>query len=142
MRAEAVDGVRYALDKLTVDRQPYSVTVTEIRDAPVDRGPGDIKLAAAPTFAAARTDSLLADGESHAAALTGGHHLAFAIGAGLLVAAVVVAFTVLHQPKQRPIVQAENDTSATARAAAALLALPPPRAGWKASAPTSPCSGV
>jgi EmrB/QacA subfamily drug resistance transporter len=71
------------------------------------------------TFAASRTDHLLADGESQAAALTGGYHLAFTIGAGLLVAAFVVAFTVLHQPKQGPTVQAENDTAATAHAAAA-----------------------
>ena len=70
------------------------------------------------TLAASRTDDLLADGQSQAAALTGGYHLAFAVGAGLLVAAFVVAFTVLRQPKQRPIGRVKTDTPATAHATA------------------------
>jgi hypothetical protein len=71
------------------------------------------------TLAASRTDGLLADGESQAAALTGGYHLAFTVGAGLLIAAFVVAFTVLRQSRQLPIEQADDDTPATAHAAAA-----------------------
>jgi hypothetical protein len=71
------------------------------------------------TLAASRTDRLLADGASQVAALTGGYHLAFAVGAGLLIAAFVVAFTVLRQSRQVPIEQAEDDTPATAHAAAA-----------------------
>jgi EmrB/QacA subfamily drug resistance transporter len=47
------------------------------------------------TVAAARTDRLLAAGASQAEALTGGYRLAFALGAGLLAAAFVVAFVVL-----------------------------------------------
>ncbi|MET9021043.1 MFS transporter [Actinopolymorpha sp. NPDC004070] len=50
------------------------------------------------TLAAARTAGLLRAGEHEAAALTGGYHLAFAVGAALLVAAFVVAFTVLRTP--------------------------------------------
>jgi EmrB/QacA subfamily drug resistance transporter len=76
-------------------------------------------IAVLSTLAASRTGGLLADHESQAAALTGGYHLAFTVGAGLLVAAFVVAFTVLRQPTQRPIAPAENDTPATAHSAAA-----------------------
>ncbi|GAB3160235.1 MFS transporter [Micromonospora sonneratiae] len=70
------------------------------------------------TLAASRTDNLLADGQNRAAALTGGYHLAFAVGAGLLVAAFVVAFTVLRQPGQRPIAGEESSSPATAHATA------------------------
>ncbi|GAA2362539.1 MFS transporter [Streptomyces cuspidosporus] len=54
------------------------------------------------TLAASRSDRLLAAGESRAEALTGGYHLAFAVGTGLLVAAFVVTFTVLTPSKRRP----------------------------------------
>ncbi|WP_326671400.1 MFS transporter [Streptomyces sp. NBC_01257] len=50
------------------------------------------------TLAASRTDTLLADGSSRAEALTGGYHLAFAVGAGLLTAAFLVALVVLGRP--------------------------------------------
>jgi hypothetical protein len=80
---------------------------------------GAMGVAVLSTLAASRTDGLLADGESQAAALTGGYHLAFTVGAGLLVAAFVVAFTVLRQPKQAPIQQVENDSPAAAHAATA-----------------------
>ncbi|MBL1117039.1 MFS transporter [Streptomyces sp. 110] len=53
------------------------------------------------TLAASRTDALLARGKSRAEALTGGYHLAFAIGAGLIVAAFAVAFTVLRRPARK-----------------------------------------
>ncbi|MEU0565473.1 MFS transporter [Nonomuraea sp. NPDC005983] len=48
------------------------------------------------TLAASRTKGLLAGGSGRAEALTGGYHLAFMVGAGLLVAAFVVAFTMLR----------------------------------------------
>jgi EmrB/QacA subfamily drug resistance transporter len=80
---------------------------------------GAMGVAVLSTLAASRTDGLLADGESQAAALTGGYHLAFTVGAGLLVAAFVVAFTVLRQPKQRSMAQTKDETPATAHAAAA-----------------------
>jgi EmrB/QacA subfamily drug resistance transporter len=67
------------------------------------------------TFAASRTGNLLADGESEAAALTGGYHLAFTIGAGLLVAAFGVAFAVLRQPRQRSVVEEETIEYAESR---------------------------
>ncbi|MGW0938266.1 MFS transporter [Streptomyces sp. NPDC002666] len=50
------------------------------------------------TLAASRTDTLLAAGGSRAEALTGGYHLAFAVGTGLLVTAFLVALAVLGRP--------------------------------------------
>lgn len=61
---------------------------------------GALGVAALATLAAARTNSLGASGASRAAALTGGYHAAFAVGAGLLVAAVVLASIVLRQPER------------------------------------------
>ncbi|MET9772881.1 DHA2 family efflux MFS transporter permease subunit [Streptomyces sp. NPDC006367] len=48
------------------------------------------------TLAASRTERLTADGRTAAEALTGGYHLAFAVGAGLLITAFAVAFTTLR----------------------------------------------
>ncbi|MFF5422378.1 MFS transporter, partial [Streptomyces misionensis] len=48
------------------------------------------------TLAAARTEALGAAGAGAAEALTGGYRLAFAVGTGLLLAALAVAATVLH----------------------------------------------
>ncbi|MEW2355347.1 MFS transporter [Spirillospora sp. NPDC029432] len=50
------------------------------------------------TLAASRTQGLLGDGRTEAAALTGGYHLAFAVGAGLLAAAFAIALLVLRRP--------------------------------------------
>ena len=58
---------------------------------------GAIGLAVLATLSASRSDTLLADGESTASALTGGYQLAFVIAAGLVVAAIVVALTVLRE---------------------------------------------
>jgi MFS family permease len=52
-------------------------------------------LAVLATVAASRSDGLIADGESRASALTSGYHLAFWIGAGLVLAAIAIAATVL-----------------------------------------------
>jgi MFS family permease len=58
---------------------------------------GALGLAVLATLATTRTGSLHAGGESMAAALNGGFHLAYLIGAALAVAGVVVAVTVLRQ---------------------------------------------
>jgi EmrB/QacA subfamily drug resistance transporter len=50
------------------------------------------------TVASARTDHLEAAGASAAAALAGGYRLAFAVGAGLLLAAFTVALVLLRRP--------------------------------------------
>ena len=57
---------------------------------------GAVGLAVLATLSASRSDTLLADGESTASALTGGYQLAFVVAAGLVVAAIVVALTVLR----------------------------------------------
>jgi EmrB/QacA subfamily drug resistance transporter len=65
------------------------------------------------TIAASRSGSLLARGDRPAEALLGGYHLAFGIGAGLLLAAIAVAVTVLRSTeeqgsaKEQPAVMAE-----------------------------------
>jgi predicted MFS family arabinose efflux permease len=60
-----------------------------------------IGLAVLATLSASRTDDLLAEGKSTAVALTGGYELAFWVAAGLVVAAIAVALTVLEtEPPQ------------------------------------------
>jgi EmrB/QacA subfamily drug resistance transporter len=59
---------------------------------------GAIGLAVLATLATTHTERLLGDGHSAAAALTDGYRFAFAVGAALLVAAIVVAVTVLRSP--------------------------------------------
>ncbi|MFC5145167.1 MFS transporter [Streptomyces aureoversilis] len=65
------------------------------------------------TLAASRTEALTAAGRPASEALTSGYHLAFAVGAGLLVTALAVAFTVLRRPERT-----RQDTAATATATA------------------------
>jgi MFS family permease len=57
---------------------------------------GAIGLAVLATLASERTDDLLAEGESHAAALNAGFHVAYLIGAVLVAVATVVAAVVLR----------------------------------------------
>jgi EmrB/QacA subfamily drug resistance transporter len=52
---------------------------------------GALGLAVLTTVATARSNHLAATGQDGAAALTGGYHLAFGVGAGLVVAALVIA---------------------------------------------------
>jgi EmrB/QacA subfamily drug resistance transporter len=59
---------------------------------------GAIGLAVLATFATERTDRLLADGESTASALNSGYHLAYIIGAGLVLVAIAIAVSVLRAP--------------------------------------------
>ena len=56
---------------------------------------GAVGLAVLATVASNRTDKLLADGESALAALNGGFHLAYLIGAALVLVAIVVVLAVL-----------------------------------------------
>jgi EmrB/QacA subfamily drug resistance transporter len=58
---------------------------------------GALGLAVLSTLSTTRSKQHLADGASNASALTSGYHLAFAIGAGLVAAAFVVAVTVLKR---------------------------------------------
>ncbi len=60
---------------------------------------GAIGLAVLATLAAERTDALKAAGETTAAALNGGYHLAYLVGAALLGVGVLVSIFVLRSPK-------------------------------------------
>jgi EmrB/QacA subfamily drug resistance transporter len=64
-------------------------------------------LAVLATLSATRSDDLVASGESTAAALTGGYHFAFVIGAALVGVALAIALTVL-KPEPRPAAAAEH----------------------------------
>jgi MFS family permease len=57
---------------------------------------GAIGLAVLATLATSRTDSLLEEGESTAAALTSGYHLALLIGAACVASAIVVGLAMLR----------------------------------------------
>ncbi|MFI6083988.1 MFS transporter [Streptomyces sp. NPDC051217] len=59
-----------------------------------------VGVAVLSTLAASRSERLLTDGASEAEALTAGYHLAFGVGAGLLVTAFVVAYAVVR-PRTR-----------------------------------------
>jgi EmrB/QacA subfamily drug resistance transporter len=65
-----------------------------------------VGLATLATLSATRTNDLLAQGASPAAALTGGYHLGFWVAVGLLVAAVVIASTAL-QPEPHAVHDAD-----------------------------------
>ena len=62
---------------------------------------GAVGLAVLATLATERTEGLRADGESVAAALNSGYHLAYLVGAALTVVAIVVAAVVLRSPRRR-----------------------------------------
>jgi MFS family permease len=69
---------------------------------------GAVGLAVLATLSATRTDSLLADGEPAAEALTGGYRFAFVVAAGLVVVAVGLASTVLRS-EARAAAEAEPE---------------------------------
>jgi hypothetical protein len=62
---------------------------------------GALGLAVLATLSTTRTTELLASGQATATALTSGYHLAFIVGAGLAVAAIGVAVTVLRPAASR-----------------------------------------
>jgi MFS family permease len=72
---------------------------------------GALGLAVLATLSATHTDSLLADGDARASALTSGYHLAFVIGAVLVAAAIAVGLTVL-QPEERAVQELESEDGA------------------------------
>jgi EmrB/QacA subfamily drug resistance transporter len=70
---------------------------------------GAIGLAVLATLATERTEGLLADGESRAAALNSGFHLAYLIGAALVAVAIVAALGVLRSETRGEQVAAEGE---------------------------------
>ncbi len=65
---------------------------------------GALGLAVLASLAASRTESLTADGSSELAALVGGYHLAFIVGAAFAAVAAVVGVTLLR-PGQQPAME-------------------------------------
>jgi EmrB/QacA subfamily drug resistance transporter len=61
---------------------------------------GALGLAVLATVSTTRSDSLIEDGRATASALTSGYHLAFLIGAALVLAALAVAVTVIQPEKK------------------------------------------
>jgi EmrB/QacA subfamily drug resistance transporter len=76
---------------------------------------GAIGLAVLATLSTNRTSDLLADGASQASALTDGYKLAFLIGAGIALAAIAVAATVLQPSdaagQQEPVSEVEDSAA-------------------------------
>jgi EmrB/QacA subfamily drug resistance transporter len=70
---------------------------------------GALGLAVLATMSTTRSDGLIADGEGAASALTGGYHLAFVIGAGLVAAAIGLAVSVLQSPAVAAQEQSEQE---------------------------------
>jgi EmrB/QacA subfamily drug resistance transporter len=79
-----------------------------------------IGLAVLATLSETRTENLLAEGEDRLAALTGGYHVGFIVGAALVGIAIVVAVTVLREarPAMHPAAEPERDEAAVAKAEA------------------------
>jgi EmrB/QacA subfamily drug resistance transporter len=80
---------------------------------------GALGLAVLATLATSHTEALRADGESAAAALTGGYQLAFAIAAGLVAVAVLLAATVLRNQAEPALVEVPEPAGAGAAREAA-----------------------
>jgi hypothetical protein len=72
---------------------------------------GALGLAVLATLSTTRTENRLADGASTASALTSGYHLAFVIGAGLVVAALLVSLIVIERvkPARQGVEEAEGE---------------------------------
>jgi EmrB/QacA subfamily drug resistance transporter len=73
---------------------------------------GALGLAVLASLAATRTDTLTADGDSHLAALTGGYHAAFVVGAIFAVSAAATGVSLLRIAQ--PAGAAHDDDGATA----------------------------
>jgi MFS family permease len=74
---------------------------------------GALGLAVLASLAAARTVGSIESGSSTAAALTDGYRLGFAVGAGLVAAAIILAAVALRTNQLRPAAAADEDGSTT-----------------------------
>ena len=72
---------------------------------------GAIGLALLATISTERTQTLLDQGESTAEALNGGYHVAYLIGAGLAVVAIVAAVTILRAEKPAAMAEAHGEAA-------------------------------
>ena len=73
---------------------------------------GALGLALLATLSGSRTEALAKEGEQMASALTGGYHLAFLIGAGLVLVATVVAAVLIEKPEAEAEPQPEPHATA------------------------------
>ncbi len=69
---------------------------------------GALGLAVLATLSATRSDGLIADGHARAAALTSGYHLAFMIGAGLVLLSIGIAVTAIRSPSRAEVAPAAS----------------------------------
>jgi MFS family permease len=74
---------------------------------------GALGLAILATLSRSRTEQLLSDGTSLAAALTGGYQLAFGISATFVLPAIVLAATVLRSEQLQPLTSAHGGADAS-----------------------------
>jgi hypothetical protein len=77
---------------------------------------GALGLAVLATLSASRSDNLRGNGDAVASALTGGYHLAFAVGAGLVIGAIALTVTLLG-PELGVATEAEREADPAAEAA-------------------------
>jgi EmrB/QacA subfamily drug resistance transporter len=70
---------------------------------------GAIGLAVLATLAASRTDALEADGQDAIAALNGGFHVAYLLGACLIGGAIIAAAAILRSPKPEEMAMAMGE---------------------------------
>jgi MFS family permease len=74
---------------------------------------GAVGLAVLATLATQRTNHALENGASNPAALTSGYHLAYLVGAGLVIAALAIAATVVRAPAPMPSPERQPDGDAS-----------------------------
>jgi hypothetical protein len=79
---------------------------------------GALGLAVLASLAASRTDNLLVSGDEPLAALNGGYHVAFLVGALLAIAAAVLAAALLRAAAQTAPSDGKAPETATRRLAA------------------------
>jgi sugar phosphate permease len=87
---------------------------------------GAIGLAVLATLATQRTENELSDGASAAAALNSGYHLAYLIGAGLVLVAIAVAISSLRSPEAEPAGGPITEALAEPAEGGAIRAIPLP----------------
>jgi EmrB/QacA subfamily drug resistance transporter len=87
---------------------------------------GAIGLAVLATLATQRTETQLSDGASADAALNSGYHLAYLVGAGLVLVAIAVAISVLRSPAPAEAAEPVTEVPAEPAEGAPIRALPLP----------------
>jgi EmrB/QacA subfamily drug resistance transporter len=80
---------------------------------------GALGLAVLASLAASRSDTLLASGDGRLAALTGGYHAAFVVGAAFAAAAAVIGAALLRVKAPAPMAHGESATRGVEPAVAA-----------------------